>query len=70
VYQYAEEAARLVNKSQLTESECSQIIDNLREGVMMSEELALPLLTYLAGRAHLGPGEIGQRVSEAIRNEP
>ena len=70
VYQYQEEAARLMSKSQLTESECEQLLDNLREGLMVSEELALPLITYLAGRAHLSPSEIGQRIGEAIRAEP
>lgn len=70
VYQYAEEAARTMSKSQLTQSECEQILDNLQEALMNSEPLALPLVTYLAGRAHLSPSEIGQRIGEAIRREP
>lgn len=67
VSQFGEEAARLLSKSELTGSECDQILDNLQEALIHSEPIAVPLVTYLCGRGHCSPAEVGQKIHEAIQ---
>lgn len=66
-YQFAEEMATTLGRSQLTFSECDQILDNLQEAAMVSEPLAVPLICYLCGRANLSPSEVGQKIGQAVR---
>ncbi|MBA2280646.1 MAG: hypothetical protein M3527_01205 [Actinomycetota bacterium] len=64
--QFAEEMATTMSTSQLTESEASQILDNVDVVGMRAEVSAIPIAAYLIGRGNQGPGDVSGCVSAAF----
>jgi hypothetical protein len=61
--QFAEEMAKNMSTSPLTDSEAWQILDNVDLVGMRAEQAAVPIAAYLIGRANKGPSDVSQCVA-------